>query len=60
MRSQKQTNRAPRPFKNNQSAGKWTGGSGSSGFIPGPKVVPRVKKPEGIPPPAPDSDTPKP
>ncbi len=44
MRSQKQNNKAPRPFKNKNNSQGWTGGSGSTGFIPGPKPVVRVKK----------------
>lgn len=48
MRSQKQNNRSPRPFNNRNNAPKWTGGSGSTGFIPGPaaKPVAKVKKAE--------------
>lgn len=49
MRSQKQNNKAPRPFKNKNSGRDWSGGSGSGGFIPGRKVLPQVKKPEVSP-----------
>ncbi len=49
MRSQKQNNKAPRPFKNKNSGRDWSGGSGSGGFIPGRKLLPRVKKPEVSP-----------
>lgn len=53
MRSQKQSNKAPRPFKNGSSGGRWSGGQGSGGFIPAPKIIQRVKKPESPPPPPP-------
>ncbi|MBK8095330.1 MAG: hypothetical protein IPK32_26005 [Verrucomicrobiaceae bacterium] len=43
MRSQKQTNRSPRPFKNQQTSGHWSGGAGG-GFIPPPKFPQPVKK----------------
>jgi len=42
MRSQKQTNKPPRPFKNQGGAGRWSGGQGG-GFIPAPKF-PQPKK----------------
>ncbi|MCX6855878.1 MAG: hypothetical protein NTV80_13345 [Verrucomicrobia bacterium] len=42
MRSQKQSNRAPRPFKNQNSTKGWSGGGG--GFIPAPKVNHLIKK----------------
>lgn len=35
MRSQKQGNKAPRPFKNNSSQHGWSGGNSGGGFIPG-------------------------
>jgi hypothetical protein len=53
MRSQKQNNRAPRPFKNQNSAGRWSGGNG--GFIPGQKSPPPVKKAVSVPPERPKS-----
>lgn len=44
MKSQKQNNHSPRPFKNNQSdRGGWSGG-GRSSFIPAPKFPQPVKK----------------
>ncbi|MBE7496389.1 MAG: hypothetical protein HS117_15715 [Verrucomicrobiaceae bacterium] len=48
MRSQKQNNRSPRPFKNQQTSGRWSGGSGG-GFIPPPKFPQPVKKKEAKP-----------
>lgn len=50
MKSQKQSNKSPRPFKNNNSARDWSGGSGSQGFIPGGKPAVRTKKVEDTPP----------
>jgi hypothetical protein len=47
MRSQKQNNRSPRPFKNQHAAGRWSGGSGGGGFIPPPKFPQPVKKKDG-------------
>lgn len=41
MRSQKQTNRSPRPFKNQQASGRWSGGHGQN-FIPGPPPKPAL------------------
>jgi hypothetical protein len=35
MKNQKQRNRAPRPFKNGNSGGRW-GGNAGGGFIPAP------------------------
>lgn len=58
MKSQKQSNKAPRPFKNKNSRRDWSGGSGSGGFIPGPKLVQRVKKPDSARPSGPPSETP--
>jgi hypothetical protein len=48
MRSQKISNRAPRPFKNQQSTKGWSGGNGS--FIPGGQRHVQVKKPTPPPP----------
>lgn len=45
MRSQKQNNRTPRPFKHPHASGRWSGGSGG-GFIPSPKVPQPVKRKE--------------
>jgi hypothetical protein len=42
MRSQKISNRSPRPFKNQSSTKGWVGGGG--GFIPGGKKQPPVLK----------------
>jgi hypothetical protein len=42
MRSQKISNRSPRPFKNQSSTKGWGGGGG--GFIPGGKKQPPVLK----------------
>jgi hypothetical protein len=40
MRSQKQNNRAPRPFKNQQSAGRWSGQcSGENLYFSTPKFL---------------------
>lgn len=48
MKSQKQTNRAPRPYKNKQTGMKRSAGGG--GFIPSAKPSPRaVKKNNGGP-----------
>gem|GEM_PF-1140581 len=44
MRSQKQNNKAPRPFKNQSSGQTWGGGNRNSNFIPPPKPVFRPKK----------------
>jgi hypothetical protein len=43
MRSQKQTNKPPRPFKSGNSDFGW-GGNRSGGFIPGQKQAVKVKK----------------
>jgi hypothetical protein len=43
MRSQKQNNRSPRPFKNRQDQDRWSGVQ-KGGFIPSPKSAPQVKK----------------
>jgi hypothetical protein len=42
MRSQKISNRSPRPFKNQSSTKGW--GGGDCGFIPGGKQQPPLKK----------------
>lgn len=42
MRSQKQTNKAPRPFKSGNATHGW--GQRDGGFIPGQKVTPKIKK----------------
>ena len=53
MRSQKQTNKAPRPHKATSSARGWSGGH--AGFIPAPKFSLKARKPAAEPgPPAPD------
>jgi|JI6StandDraft_1071083.scaffolds.fasta_scaffold00857_14 hypothetical protein len=62
MKSQKQNNKAPRPFKNN-STGGWSGGRGTNAFIPPPKPSLLARKnavqAEGkTPPPAPDEAAP--
>ena len=49
MRSQKQNNRSPRPFKNPQGSGRWSG-SQTGGFIPPPKF-PQPAKKQSPPPP---------
>lgn len=57
MRSQKQTNKAPRPHKATSSARGWSGGP--AGFIPAPKFSLKARKPAAEPePPAPDMATP--
>ncbi|HAL70196.1 MAG TPA: hypothetical protein DCP71_00270 [Verrucomicrobiales bacterium] len=43
MRSQKQTNKPPRPFKSGNSNFGW-GGNSNGGFIPGQKPAVKVKK----------------
>jgi len=43
MRSQKQNNRSPRPFKNRQDQDRWSGVK-KGGFIPSPKPAPQAKK----------------
>jgi hypothetical protein len=43
MKSQKQRNRAPRPFKN-KDAGGWAGGRDKKNFIPSPRPFLLVKK----------------
>ena len=52
MKSQKQSNKAPRPFKNKGSGRDWSGGSQSSGFIPAPKPKPKIVKKSDAPKPA--------
>ena len=42
MRSQKQTNKAPRPHKSQSAARSWSGGP--AGFIPPPKFANKVKR----------------
>jgi hypothetical protein len=55
MKSQKQNNKAPRPFKSSQSErGGWSGGR-QQGFIPAPKFPQPVKK---TAPPAPSEEAP--
>jgi hypothetical protein len=44
MRSQKQTNRSPRPLKNKQGGDRWSGSSSGGGFIPPPKFPQPAKK----------------
>jgi len=44
MRSQKQNNRSPRPFKNRQDHDRWSGGQGDGGYIPSSRPVTSVKK----------------
>ncbi len=45
MKSQKQNNKAPRPFKNSSSdRGGWSGGRQGNSFIPAPKFPQLVKK----------------
>ncbi len=57
MRSQKQTNKAPRPHKATSSARGWSGGP--AGFIPAPKFSLKARKPAAEPePPAPGMATP--
>lgn len=51
MRSQKQSNKTPRPFKNKGSGRDWSGGSRSSGFIPAPKPKPKMVNKTDAPPP---------
>jgi len=46
MKSQKQRNRAPRPFKN-KDAGGWTGGHDKKSFIPGSRPFLLAKKEAG-------------
>lgn len=56
MRSQKQTNKAPRPHKATSSARGWSGGP--AGFIPAPKFSLKARKPAAQPVPrAPDMAT---
>lgn len=52
MRSQKQTNKSPRPFKSGNSARSW--GNQKDGFIPGQKPTPKLKKKEALVPPSPE------
>ena len=49
MRSQKQNNRSPRPFKNQQASGRWSGSAGGGGFIPPPKFPQPTKKKDADP-----------
>jgi len=44
MRSQKQNNRQPRPFKNRQDHDRWSGGQGSGGYIPSSRPAAPAKK----------------
>ena len=37
MKSQKQSNRSPRPFKNKGADGRWAGNGGKNAFFPPPK-----------------------
>jgi hypothetical protein len=55
MRSQKQSNRSPRPFKNKQNDLGWSGGNRNDAYVPPAKGSVRVKKP-GIA--VPDPETP--
>ena len=50
MRSQKQNNRPPRPFKNQHGSGRWSGSQAGGGFIPPPKF-PQPAKKQNPPPP---------
>lgn len=54
MRSQKQTNKSPRPFKSGQSDRGWGSGNRDAGFIPGGKPVFKAKKTAATPPPTSD------
>jgi hypothetical protein len=49
MRSQKHSNKAPRPFKNKSSSRGWSGGNQGGGFIPAPKPI-FTKKTAVLPP----------
>jgi hypothetical protein len=49
MKSQKQSNRTPRPFKNKNSGRDWSGGSQSRGFIPTPMPKPTIAKKSAVP-----------
>ncbi|MBL9178245.1 MAG: hypothetical protein JNM65_09285 [Verrucomicrobiaceae bacterium] len=44
MRSQKQNNRQPRPFKNRQDHDRWSGGQGGGGYIPSSRPATPAKK----------------
>jgi hypothetical protein len=44
MRSQKISNRAPRPFKTHKDKNGWGGGNRNGNFIPAPKHLSRVTK----------------
>lgn len=44
MRSQKISNRAPRPFKTHKDKNGWGGGNQNGNFIPAPKHLSRVTK----------------
>ena len=44
MRSQKKSNKAPRPFKNKSDGVGWSGGNRNDAFIPSAKPGFRVKK----------------
>jgi hypothetical protein len=50
MKSQKQTNKPPRPFKSGSAARSW--GNKDAGFIPGQKPAVKLKKPVPVTPPA--------
>jgi hypothetical protein len=61
MRSQKISNRAPRPFKTHKDKNGWGGGNRNDNFIPAPKHLSRVTKPATPstpeePPPPPGTD----
>lgn len=48
MRSQKQNNKAPRPFKSGNSQYGWSGSSRNDGYIPGAKPVQKLKKSHSV------------
>jgi hypothetical protein len=58
MRSQKQSNKAPRPFKNKSSGRDWSGGNQGGGFIPAPKPIFKKKTPFLPPLPKPEDQAP--
>lgn len=57
MRSQKISNRAPRPFKTHKDKNGWGGGNRNDNFIPAPKHLSRVTK---LPEPTPPAEPPPP